>query len=54
MADTPRVPLQGNIASSKYAPSVENSVGQIVIIASDESPMVVIDDDIENTEAVQS
>jgi hypothetical protein len=44
MADTPRVPLQGNVVLSPTAPSVEGSDGKTVIIADGDVVIVVIDD----------
>jgi len=48
MTDTPSVPLQGNIALSRSVPSVESSVGKIIIIADSYDPVVIIDDGISN------
>jgi len=46
MADTPRVPLQGNIALSSIIPIVYNSEpNRVVIIATADDAIVIIADD---------
>ena len=46
MADTPRVPLQGNVALSSTIPVILNTEpNRVTIIATADDPIIIIADD---------
>jgi len=46
MKDTPRVPLQGNVALSPTTPVIRNTEpNRVIIIATNDDPIVIIADD---------
>lgn len=50
MSDTPRVPLQGNIVLSSKIPVILNTEpNRVIIIADNDDPIIVIDDDVTNS-----
>lgn len=46
MADTPRVPLQGNVKISSTIPVILNTEpNRVIIIATNDDPIVIVADD---------